>query len=433
MRRSFEMERGQSLVIIAMVMVGIIALMGMAIDGGNALMERRRAQNAADAAALAGTRLLAKAIQLCDADPVGADLVIAKKINEYAEMNGVADTNGVPGDEINDNVVGEYVDKEGNVLGQVGDGRIPQGATGIAVHVNNPHRTYFMTVVGMDRVDAPGDAVAMTGPIVQLRGGILPIAVPLMVVQELEPDEQFVVIETNRHHGGMFCVADNNSWPDEDSYDICVGDPANHNAHRGWLNLNYIYNPAHISADDPYNRAFEQSVPNRPCGRDPSISTDDGLQGWASGECPYPYPVFAGAVGGTNGDFIHGEPGARTSSLHALANLVGQTVYVPVFDYIYMKEYMAENFTPPETPNVPGANLGGDHWPKAGGGQHAFLYHIVGFTAMTVDKIASRQGDQYMAATFHQALIGEGPFVPGSGFGTGACSETLVYGVSLWK
>ena len=433
MNHRSNMERGQSLVIIAMVMVGIIALMGMAIDGGNALMERRRAQNAADAAAMAGTRLLAQAIQMCNADPVGGDRVIAQKINEYAELNGVEDTNGVPGDEVNDNVAGQYVDREGNVLGNVGGGRIPQGATGIAVSINNSRHTYFMSVVGLDTVKVSGHATAMTGPALQVGGGILPIAVPLPVVQELDPGEQFVVIETNQHHGGMFCVADNNSWPDEDNYDLCIGDPSNHNAHRGWLNLNYIYNPAHISADDHYNRAFEQSVPNRPCGGDPSTSIDDGLQGWASGECPYPYPVFAGAIGGTNGDFIHGSPGARDKSLQELSNLAGQTVYVPIFDYIYTSDYMADHFTPPETPNIEGAHLAGDHWPRSGGGGSAFLYHIVGFTAMKIGEIGQKGGDKYMAGTFERALIGEGPFMPSSGFGTGICGTTMAFGFSLWK
>jgi uncharacterized membrane protein len=60
-------EEGQSLIVIAVVMIGLIALMGLAIDGGNLFLQRRNAQNAADAAALAGTRLLAQAIYTCGA------------------------------------------------------------------------------------------------------------------------------------------------------------------------------------------------------------------------------------------------------------------------------------------------------------------------------------------------------------------------------
>jgi len=43
-------EQGQSLVIIAAVFVGLVALAGLAIDGGYLLVQRRQAQNAADEA-----------------------------------------------------------------------------------------------------------------------------------------------------------------------------------------------------------------------------------------------------------------------------------------------------------------------------------------------------------------------------------------------
>ncbi len=195
---------------------------------------------------------------------------------------------------------------------------------------------------------------------------------PLQVVQALSPNQQFVVIETNQHNGGMFCTDRNGNGRLDDGIDICIGDPASHNAHRGWLNLNYIYNTQHLRQADPNYRTFEQNVPNRGCGPNPNTSTDDGLQGWASGDCPYPFPIFAGNVGYTNGDFIHGDPGARQSSLMEIENYAGQIAYVPVFDYIYMSDYMAANFPAPE----------GIGWPRAGGGGHAFLYHIVGFTAV---------------------------------------------------
>ena len=47
-------ERGQVLIIVVLGMVGLIAITALAIDGGNAFLDRRNAQNAADTAALAG-------------------------------------------------------------------------------------------------------------------------------------------------------------------------------------------------------------------------------------------------------------------------------------------------------------------------------------------------------------------------------------------
>lgn len=46
--------RGQALIIIVFAIVALVGVTALAIDGGNVLAERRRAQNAADAAALAG-------------------------------------------------------------------------------------------------------------------------------------------------------------------------------------------------------------------------------------------------------------------------------------------------------------------------------------------------------------------------------------------
>ena len=48
-------ERGQALVLFTAAIIGLIALTGLAVDGGNAFADRRSAQNAADTAALASS------------------------------------------------------------------------------------------------------------------------------------------------------------------------------------------------------------------------------------------------------------------------------------------------------------------------------------------------------------------------------------------
>ena len=47
-------EKGQALILIVFGIVALVAMTGLAIDGGNAYSDRRGAQNAADTAALAG-------------------------------------------------------------------------------------------------------------------------------------------------------------------------------------------------------------------------------------------------------------------------------------------------------------------------------------------------------------------------------------------
>ena len=46
-------ERGQALILIALAVIGLAGMVGLVVDGGNAFLDRRNAQNAADSAVLA--------------------------------------------------------------------------------------------------------------------------------------------------------------------------------------------------------------------------------------------------------------------------------------------------------------------------------------------------------------------------------------------
>jgi len=408
-----QSQEGQAIVVIAAVMMGLVALAGLAIDGGNVFLQRRRVQATVDASAMAGTRVLAQLIATCQSESASDDLV-NQAVTQFVTSNGFP-----PSEDIT--VIAWYVDANMQLLGQVGAGTIPQSSTGVGVQIEGEIPTYFLAVVGVESSTIGARAVAMSGKVVRLGGGVLPIAVPLEVVQALDPGVPFVVAETNQHGGGSFCV-DENGNGQSDSSDLCIGDPASHNAHRGWLNLNYIYNLSYLEQDIPFYRTFEQNVSNRGCGNDPGASIDDGLQGWAGDDCPYPFPIFAGTPGATDGDFIHGDPGARQSSLmEVIQTYNNQTVYVPIFDFIYMSDYMAAQFPQPE----------GIGWPRAGGGGHAFLYHIVGFAIVKIDD--PNPHDHDLAGEFQFAMIGEGTIRPGAGFGSGACQEGMMFGVNLWQ
>jgi Flp pilus assembly protein TadG len=404
----FHSEQGQSLILIAAVMVSLLAMAGLAIDGGNFFLQRRNTQNAADAIALAGTRVLAQAI--CG-EPDVTDATVSDAVNRYAQLNGIKELSSL---------TVSYVSADEAVLGVVGGGSVPTGAIGVSVKAANPIPTYFLPVVGINSFTASASAMAMSGKVVQL-SGVLPIGVPLDVVLALDPGEPFVMMENNQHNGGSFCV-DENGNAQYDSGEECIGDPASHNSHRGWLNLNYIYNQAYVKQDASFYRTFEQNVSNRGCGKDPGASIDDGLQGWAGDDCPYPFPIFAGTPGATDGDFIHGDPGARQSSLmEVIQTYNGQTAYVPIFDVIYLSDYMADYFPQPE----------GIGWPRAGGGGHAFLYHIVGFALIKIDD--PNLHDHDLAAEFRSATIGGGAIQLGAGFGSDACPGGMLYGINLWQ
>ncbi|NIV35795.1 MAG: hypothetical protein GWN58_42020, partial [Anaerolineae bacterium] len=103
-------ERGQSLVLVAAAMVLLVMFVAITVDVSSAYYNRRTAQNAADAAALAGVSRMATGINKKNSrldDDIKADM------NDLAERNGIEDTDGVLADDLNLNVDGWYVDMEG--------------------------------------------------------------------------------------------------------------------------------------------------------------------------------------------------------------------------------------------------------------------------------------------------------------------------------
>jgi len=414
-----ERERGQTIIIVAFALVVLLLAVGLAIDGGRVMASRRQMQNAADAAAMAGTRELAVVIVRCNGTTAADDQAVLAAVRQYAEQNGVDWANG-------DNLEAWYVDRDEVRLSAVGAGIIPNTATGVEVSVDTTVDMMLMHLIGHSATTTPANALAMTGRVVQFPGGVLPIAVPLDVVGELDPGEEFYVMEND---DGIICT-------DPEDETTCIGDASSNNSRRAWLNLNYAYNIEYVQQSSAFYRTWEQNMPNRGCGPDQNISTDDGVVGWASGNCPYPFPIFAGTppadfAGGppysgpyyTDGDYIHGGPGARQSSLQEVYDsYAGQEAYVPVFDVVYTTSYMDQYFQQPE----------GIGWPVSGGGGSAFLYHIVGFARVTVGEVSGNP--HYLLGTFEEALVGEGMFQPGGGLsGCVPASMLLTQGVGLWR
>lgn len=69
-------ERGQSIIIIVIAFLGLVAVAGLIIDGGSLYLNRRNAQTAADAAAMAG------AYELCKEK--GSDSDVQNVVNQFA-------------------------------------------------------------------------------------------------------------------------------------------------------------------------------------------------------------------------------------------------------------------------------------------------------------------------------------------------------------
>ena len=146
--------KGQILAVFALSLTVILLAVGLVIDGGNALVQRRSTQNAADLAALAGARIIASWI---DSDLVnGTDANARTAIQTTAEANGATVTFGSPNGP-------RYVNEAGATTGFVGAGTIPAGTVGVTVPSAHTFTPYFLSIIGT------GDWTA--GAVATARGG----------------------------------------------------------------------------------------------------------------------------------------------------------------------------------------------------------------------------------------------------------------------
>ncbi len=386
-------QRGQAIVLVVIAMIALLALMGLAVDGGRQYTARRQAQNAADAAALAGTRELAQKVATCQVSSGATDSAVAQAVLAMISANGL--TPILPGGSSGDTVVqANYVDPNGNILQGVGFGSIPANAAGVQVSLTYSQTTTFLRAIGINTFSVPGEAMALTGPIVQVAGNLLPIGVPDEAVLQIRDGDTITVFDD-----GRYCR--NNAGTD------CI-DTGPNSAFRGWLNFNYVYNSNYLSKASPYYRTISTS--------DAASELNKYVNGTKS------VPLFAGTLNQLDQDFVKGYTGQTQGVMNSIDQLYhNRVVYLPIFDKVYSGEYLAahaSSFPAPE-----------DGWPSSiWGKKNEFMYHIVGFTAM-VPQSASNNG---VTAIFKSALIGQGLINPSAGNISGPC-RTLVYGVTLWK
>jgi len=161
------------LVLFGGALILLVLLVGLVVDGGYAFAQRRGAQNAADFAASAGARIVARArvgdsANGTDANVQGA-ILAALAANRAQPV-----TFGAGGP--------RYVDKAGVAIANVGAGPIPTNAQGVVVGAKTTWRPYFLGVIGVSTWTAAADAVAVT-PGVDIGGGVVPFGVSLSSVK----------------------------------------------------------------------------------------------------------------------------------------------------------------------------------------------------------------------------------------------------------
>ncbi len=142
-------EQGQALAIMAIMMTVILAGTAMVIDGGNAMAQQRGTQNAADAAALAGTLVIAE--KMSGDSRTDADVVSAMTA-AFAQNGGTSMGTSY------------YIDFGGSVVGTVGrGGGIPTEADGVRAAGQRNFDTFLAGLVGQPSWTAGAQASALAG------------------------------------------------------------------------------------------------------------------------------------------------------------------------------------------------------------------------------------------------------------------------------
>lgn len=170
-------QRGQTLAVVALMLVVLIGSLALVVDLGHAFAQRRAMQNAADAAALAGARALALA--------EGADTARAVAF-EYAVDRGGADRCAVT-----------------------------LGDTTVTVVVSRTFGTYFASIIGVPTMPVAAQATAGYTIPTSWTGDLMPIAL---------------------HTSALTLTGTIRIWDD----DKAASDPAHGiiaDGQRGWLNF----------------------------------------------------------------------------------------------------------------------------------------------------------------------------------------------------
>jgi hypothetical protein len=157
-------QHGQAIAFFAIALGALVLGAAVVVDGGFAFAERRAAQNAADFAAMAGTRIVG---QKLTGRPPGAGTAahVENSIRSVLTANDAQ------------LVSAQYVDEDGNALGNVeGATSIPTGAFGVVVDARTDWNPFLLGLIGVGDWSAGASATAVT-PGESVGGGVMPVGI----------------------------------------------------------------------------------------------------------------------------------------------------------------------------------------------------------------------------------------------------------------
>jgi Flp pilus assembly protein TadG len=337
-------QQGQAIIIIAGALIGLMALVALAVDGGNAFAQRRIAQNAVDGAALAGTNQLrlyfsANMNNGCtprsgETNCVGsltpdqnAGVLQAIKAALQAAGSNVSTTpyNAQAG---TGDLEAYYVDSNGQRYGASAVGAVntvpfsyagSDGVAGVYVKTVARSETYFARLIGWDHVsaDANGSAAMQSVAGIAPQGGpaggpvLWPITIYTSTVNVNGGPTQLFDFNVNYGPG---------SWGK-----VCLGQGSNAGGINGCSGRDittWLQNGFAVSANNRIAGWVEQMRdPNRAQGG--AVLYDFMPLGWD------------GTNPGSTGlwmDSETGNIGNQDCLAMQAAGDVGQTVFIPISD-----------------------------------------------------------------------------------------------------
>ncbi len=125
-------SRGQIIIFVAAFAVVMVGMIGLSIDLGYSFAQKRATQNAADAAAIAGTRAVT------EWSTTNTTIAAWPDVNSVVQANDLGNAT--------QQISCHYVDDAGANLGRC-DQPVPDTTTGISVEVTETHSTFFMQII----------------------------------------------------------------------------------------------------------------------------------------------------------------------------------------------------------------------------------------------------------------------------------------------
>jgi hypothetical protein len=294
--RLFRAKRqGQSLPLIALIIVVLFGMVALSVDVGNTYAQNRNAVRATNAAALAGMDKLIHN---------GSDGTVAASIQASFKSNGITAQLDprVPLESGDRRVIANYLDAGGNPLGggcYVGQcGGVPPNVAYIQVRTEGTVDTYFARVVGRDTLPVKAQAFAAQCSPVK---GVYPIAVN---AKDLDLNAGKFLPPTVQSEMSYYGLYADPQYPDG-------------------LSARRIYNKTNFNVPG----SFSWLQWTAPANGGSAVNTEDMLANdgnldlkfqevvpWPDANQPAPtgYPLLPGQL--SEGDWIYGNSGVSASS-----------------------------------------------------------------------------------------------------------------------